>query len=200
MTFQSRVARRVAAIATLLTVCGAVAAADEAGNSPAARAATLTFAGTEYVHRWSKDGQSEFTPPRDNDLARWQDMVTINVHESVRNGDQLADLANRVLDNYQKHGKIVRTDSKPRTAQHPAQHLIVAVLGNPNFVEAAFARLVLVDGTGAVAVYSHRVYGKEAGGAMSEWLKANGPAVENSLMSWEKVPSPAALRQLPQSK
>jgi hypothetical protein len=30
-----------------------------------------------------------------------QDLITINVHEAVVNGDQLADLTNRVLGNYQ---------------------------------------------------------------------------------------------------
>jgi hypothetical protein len=62
-----------------------------------------------------------------------------------------------------------------------------------------FARLVLVDGVGMVAVYSHRVYGKEAGPAMSDWLKASGPATEAALMSWSGMPSAKALKQLPQS-
>lgn len=64
-----------------------------------------------------------------------------------------------MLGNYPKHGKFVRTNSKPCTNQQPAEHLVVAVLGNPAFLEAAFARLVLVDQVGMVVVYSHRVYG-----------------------------------------
>jgi hypothetical protein len=40
------------------------------------------FGGTDYVHRWSKNGQNEFTPPNDKDLDRWRDMVTINVNEA----------------------------------------------------------------------------------------------------------------------
>ena len=127
-------------------------------------------------------------------------MVTINTHDAVRTGDQLAGLANSVLSNYQKHGKIVRTDSKPRTPQRPAEHLIVAILGNPELLEAVFARVVLVDGVGEVAVYSHRIYGKDAAGPMGEWLKANGASIEKALMTWDRIPSPAALRSLPQSK
>ena len=126
-------------------------------------------------------------------------MVTINVHESVRTGEQLADIANRVVGNYQQHGKIVRTDSRPRTPEKPAEHLIVALLGTPNFIEAAFARCLLGNGVGTVAVYSHRVYGKDAGAAMGEWLKANGPATEKTLMNWNGIPAPAALKALPQS-
>jgi hypothetical protein len=171
--------------------------ANTSAPSPIAR--SLAFGGTTYVHRWSQNGQNEFTPPSDADLARWRDMVTINVNEHVRTGDDLAALANGVLGNYRKFGKIVRTDSKPRTAQHPAEHLVVAVLGDPGFLEAAFARFVLVDGGALVIVYSHRIYASKAGDAMSQWLSANGPSVERTLMDWDGAPSIAALRRLPQS-
>jgi len=163
-------------------------------------AITINFRGTDFVHRWSKDNQNEFTPRSDSDLAKWRDMVTVNVHESVANGDQLAEVANRILGNYQRRGKILRTDSKPRTPDRPAEHLIVAALGDPNFLEAAFARCVLVNGVGFVTVYSHRVYGQAAGPEMSEWLKANGVPVEKALMEWDKLPSAASLKRLPQSK
>jgi hypothetical protein len=163
-------------------------------------AVTVNFRGTDFVHRWSKDGQNEFTPRNDSDLAKWRDMITVNVHESVANGDQLAELANRILTNYQRRGKIVRTDSKPRTADRAAEHLIAAALGDPNFLEAAFARCLLVNGVGFVTVYSHRVYGQAAGPAMSEWLKANGALVEKALMEWDKLPSAASLKRLPQNK
>ena len=152
------------------------------------------------MHRWSSKGQNEFTPAGDSDLARWRDMVTINVHERVGNGEELATLANNVLGNYQSHGKILRTDSKPRTSQQNAEHLIVAVLGNPAFLEAAFARFLLADGKGVVIVYSHRIYGENAGPPMSDWLKANGPTTESALMAWGGLPSVAALGKLPQSR
>src|SRR2546427_5562449 len=42
----------------------------------------LSFGGMDYLHRWTKDGQNEFTPESDSDLARWHDMITINVHET----------------------------------------------------------------------------------------------------------------------
>jgi len=163
-------------------------------------ASTVNFRGSDFVHRWSKDGQNEFTPQNDSDLTTWRDMITVNVHESVANGDQLAEVANRILGNYQRRGKILRTESKPRTADRSAEHLIVAALGDPNFLEAAFARCVLVNGVGFVAVYSHRVYGQAAGPAMSEWLKVNGAPVEKALMEWDKMPSAASLKRLPQNK
>ena len=104
-------------------------------------------------------------------------MVTINVNEAVRKGDQLATMANSILANYERRGKIVRTDSKPRTPRRPAEHLIVALPGNATLMEAAFARVMLIDGVAVVAVYSHRAYGRDASGPMGEWLQTNGPTI-----------------------
>jgi len=35
---------------------------------------------------------------------------------------------------------------------------------------------------------------------IGEWLQTNGPGIEKTLMTWDKIPSPSALQQLPQSK
>ena len=158
---------------------------------------TISFRGTPFVHRWSKGGQHEFTPADSADLATWRDMLTLNLHATVASGEQLAEVANKVLDNYQRSGKILQTRSVPRAAAQPAEHLIVAVLGTPDLLEAVFARCLLHDGTGVVAVVSHRVYGKAAGPQMGEWLRGNGPQVEQSLMAWAPLPSVASLKRLP---
>ncbi len=158
----------------------------------------ITFRGTEYLHRFSSAGQSEFTPAADADLSTWKDMVTINLHPTARNGDQLAEVANHVLGNYRANGRILRTDSVPRTDKRSAEHLAVAVLGNASFLEAAFARFLLHEGTGIVVVYSHRIYDTNAGPAMSSWLAENGPSVEAELMGWTP-PSVNAMNGLPQN-
>ena len=155
--------------AGLMHACRARAAASgiaAADGRPDAKASTVRFRGTDFLHRWSKAGQHEFTPSDQPDLASWRDMVTLNVHEAVSSGEQLAGVANQVLGNYQRHGKILQTRSQPRTPARPAEHLIVAVLGQTGFLEAAFARCLLNEGMGMVAVYSHRVYGKAAGPAI----------------------------------
>lgn len=200
MAHRRQVVRTLACCAWVLLLASAFATAQKPSASPPIKAMAINFRGIDYVHRWSRDGQNEFTPDGDSDLARWRDMVTINVHENVADGEQLADLANRVLTNYRNHGKIVRTDSKPRTPQEAAEHVIVAVLGNPAFLEAAFARFVLVDGKGIVVVYSHRVYGQDVGPAMSEWLRDNGATMEKALMGWARLPSVAVLKTLPQAR
>jgi hypothetical protein len=200
MSLRRRLVHGLLATACVLTLPAASPPSEKATASRDAGGKTLRFGDVDYLHRWSKDGQNEFTPKSDPDLATWRDMVTVNVFETVTTGEQLAELANRVLGNYQASGKILRTDSKPRTADRPAEHLLVAALGNPAFLEAAFARLLLKDGVGYVVVRSHRVYGKTTGPAMSEWLQANGPQVEKTLMDWNQFPARDELKRLPQSK
>lgn len=158
------------------------------------RGLSLSFGGQRYWHRFSAGGQHEFTPGEQSDLTTWRDMVTLNVHENVRNDDQLAGLANGVLANYRRAGRIIRTASQPRTAARPAEHLIVALLAGPGLAEAAAARVLLVDGVGVVVVRSHRAYGAQAVVSVADWLTANGPGLETSLMTWSVKPTPAQLR------
>ncbi|MBC7940436.1 MAG: hypothetical protein H7Z19_11830, partial [Chitinophagaceae bacterium] len=154
---------------------------------------------TPYLHRWSKDAQHEFTPAADAYLTTWRDMVTLNVHAKVTTGDQLAQVANQVLANYERNGKIVQTRSVPRSATQPAEHLIVAVLRTPQLLEAAFARCLLHDGAGLVAVVSHRIYGASAGPEMSRWLAAQGQTTEQALIGWSALPPAARLNRLPRA-
>lgn len=186
--------------AGLLQACRVQAAASSPAalaNAADATALTIRFRGIDFRHRWSKAQQHEFTPSDQPDLASWRDMITLNGHSAVTRGEQLAEVANQVLANYQRHGRILQTRSEPRTSVRPAEHLIVAVLGQPAFLEAAFARCLLTEGTGMVAVYSHRVYGKAAGPAMSEWLVAHGLPVEQAWMAWDSMPGGADLKRLP---
>ena len=188
-------ARRQWLLAAALGAGTALATA-ASGRGPAL---TLRLADTDFVHRWSRQDQHEFTPTDDADLERWRDMVTLNLHPAVTQGEQLADVANRVLGNYQRHGKILQTRSTPRSASQPAQHLIVAVLGTPQLLEAVFARCLLHDGVGLVAVRSHRIHGAAAGPAMSDWLRSHGAQQEQALMAWRALPGVAQLRALPAS-
>jgi hypothetical protein len=165
----------------------------------AASANELSLDGVNYLHRWSKNGQNEFTPPAESDLSRWTDMITLNVIDKVSDGEKLAELANRILGTYQAAGKILRTNSLPRTQTRSAEHFIGAVLGSQEFLEAVFARVVLIDGTGLVIVHSHRIYGQKVGPEMADWLRKNGPRSEQVLMDWSDMPGPVELRKLPQN-
>jgi hypothetical protein len=143
----------------------------------------FVFRGVGYFHRWSKNDQHEFTPEKQEKLDRWSDMMTVNAYPDVHDGERLAETANSVLDNYKRHqAKVLKTDSIPRKADRPAEHLIAVVFG-----------------TGCLFVYSHRIYGEKMGDEMSAWLSANGSDVEKALMEWSSMPSPTKSRWLQNS-
>lgn len=150
---------------------------------------SLTFSGVEYIHRYTKGNLNEYTPKAQSDLKTWTDMVTINDYANVKSGEDLAKSANSVLDTYKaQKAMVVKTDSVPRSAKKEAEHLIVVMFPRPTFIETAFARFLIVDGKGYSIVYSHRVYGKKAGDAMSKWLLKNGDSTESALMKMPTVP------------
>ena len=154
----------------------------------------LRFGDQPFLERWSSNHQHEFTPPGQEDLSRWTDMVTINLYPGVKDGEGLADTANRVLSTYkQAKAQVVRTTSLPSTAKRPAEHLIVALFPTRDAIEAAFARFRLAEGIGTSVIYSHRIHGRQAGPAMAAWLEANGPTIEQRLMTLQNLPSPRSL-------
>lgn len=149
----------------------------------------LRFSDVEYLHRWSKNDQHEFTPRDQADLARWADMITINRYRQVKDGEALAGSANAVLENYKNNrAMVVKTHSVPRTPKKPAEHLVVVLFPRPDFIEAVFARFKMDGGAGVAVIYSHREYGNKIGDQMSAWLKKNGPGIEKTLMAWDRLP------------
>jgi len=160
----------------------------------------IKFNDSNYLHRWSKGTQHEFTPESQPDFKKWEDMITINYYKDVKDGEKLALIANNLLSTYKKYGaKVLRTNSIPRTTEKPAEHLIVVVFGQPQFIEFVQARLIINKGMGSSIVYSHRMYGKKIGEKMSKWLQTNGPILEKELMSLDQIPSFKQLEKLVQN-
>jgi len=192
-------------LSSALLLAGALAAPAASIAAPPERAAAdatavaFSFDGTPYVHRWSQKGQNEFTPPAQADLAKWQDMVTVQLYDKVHTADQLAFIANAVLVAYQKAGLIIRTNSLAATAARPAEHMVVAVLDDKGLREMVFARFRLVPEGGEALIYSHRVYGPKPDDTASAWFRENDLPLEKAMMMWTDIPSVAALRALPQS-
>lgn len=177
------------AVLTFILTVGNVAVASTEGKATDGLA-SLSFGSVEYLHRWSKNDQHEFTPRGQDNLERWTDMLTIHRYRSVTSGEGLAAMANAVLGNYQRNNAmLVRTDSVPRTMEKPAEYLIVVLFPRPEFIEAVFARFKIVDGVGAAVIYSHREYGQDARERMSAWLEENGTRTEDTLMNWEGFPA-----------
>jgi hypothetical protein len=170
----------------LVTACSNLLAQ----NKPA-----FSFNSIDYFHRWSEKNQHEFTPAKQEDLKKWSEMMTINFYRDAHDGDQLASIANAVLETYKNHNaKVLKTNSVPRTSDHPAEHFIAVAFGQKDFIELAFARFKLVNGVGCSCVFSHRIYGEKVGGQASAWLKTNAPATEKALMEWNAIPSPETLK------
>ncbi|MEY2560467.1 MAG: hypothetical protein QOG51_882 [Verrucomicrobiota bacterium] len=186
--------RRNAVIA-LLAVAFIALGAEETPAIPSEAKPAFVFRNAGYFHRWSKNDQHEFTPEKQEDLEKWSDMITVNRYPDVHDGDRLAQTANAVLENYEKHqAKVLKTNSLPRTGDRPAEHFIAVVFTQPAFIEVAFARIKLMDGTGCSFIYCHRFYGEKIGDQASAWLEANGAEIEEALMGWSSMPSPASLR------
>jgi hypothetical protein len=169
---------------SVAAVCGALYA-EETRAIPSATKPAFVFRDVGYFHRWSQNDQHEFTPEGQQDLNKWSDMITVNAYPDVDDGERLAEKANAVLENYKSHqARVLKTNSVPRTADRPAEHLIAVVFGRSNFIEVAFARFKLVDGKGCSFVYSHRIYGEKIGDQASAWLSGNGAEIEKALMEW----------------
>lgn len=157
--------------------------------------AAFSFSENKYFHRYTKGDQHEYTPNSQEDLNAWTEMVTINLYRRVRAGEALAATANAVLENYKAHGAVVvKTASVPRTKAKPAEHFIVVSFNRPEFIEAAFARFRMHNGFGCAVIYSHRVYGINAGNEMRAWLAKNGLVTEKNLMTWDAMPKLEALK------
>jgi len=175
-----------------IAMCGvsfALQVTSALGADKEAKEAAFSFADVKYYHRFTEKDLHEYTPEGQEDLEAWKDMVTINYYPMAKDGEALASIANGVLENYKRaKALIVRTDSVPRTKEKEAEHLAVAVFMRPEFAEVAFARVRMHEGVGTSVVYSHRIYGKEIGDEVSEWLKKNGAATEKVLMKWDAMP------------
>lgn len=156
--------------------------------------ATLAFQGTTFHLRWAKDGQFEFTPAGQEDLQTWSEMVTVWRYPGIKDGEGLARQANATLGAYKgAQGRILRTNSTPRTPSKPAEHFVAAFLGNASLVEFTAARFVMVDGQGAAVIYSRRAYGKPAKPDLGPWVSRHGADVERRLMAFDPRPVLAAL-------
>jgi hypothetical protein len=98
-------------------------AEDRRSHATTADKPAFVIGGVGYFHRWSQNDQHEFTPTGQDDLEKWSDMITISVYPTAHDGDALAVRANAVLENYKSHGgRVLRTDSVPRTPDRPAEH------------------------------------------------------------------------------
>jgi hypothetical protein len=124
--------------------------------APRAQEQDLTFDGTRYSRRCSREPQHEYTPAGQDDLSTWNDMVTLIGYPNAKTPGQMAMVAHELVSIYTGHSaRVMRVDAIPATQETAAMYFVVALFIHSTFVEAVFARLELVDGEGAAVLYSH---------------------------------------------
>lgn len=173
----------------------------DAARQAAENGPRFAYAGSTWVHRWSKQGQHEFTPADQPDLEHWTRMVTVNLHPQVSDQEGLPGLVSSVTRNYERVGRVIRSVRKAGAGTEgvPAEHLVSAVLEAPGVAEAACARILFRGGTGLVVVASRRWYGANAKQEATAWLEEHGADEESALMAFDAIPSADALRALPEA-
>jgi hypothetical protein len=163
----------------------------------APKPSSVVFLGEEYFHRWSMNGQNEYTPKGSEDLAAWSNMLTLN--PTSLDPAHLPELASTIRANYEKAGATVLSAESVEGQTGKTEYFQAAVFTTPAFMEAALTRVFLVEGRPLIATYAKRFYGADVSAQMSAWLKQNRTPIEKSLRTWTGAPTRKALEALPQS-
>ena len=163
---------------------------------------TFTFDRQNYVNRWSKSGQNEFTPTSEKDLNKWNDMMTVSIFKHLTNlqGVKAASVATQGL--YKSAGVLLDTTNRKK-ADQSEDYLLVGLIEDPNkaYTEIAFTRFMLVKGHGQSIVYSHRIYHSGPDKAVVDsWLATHKATMTDQLANWSDWPGEIALSKLPESK
>lgn len=162
-----------------------------------ATAHTVSLNSQAFVHRWSYgDKMHEFTPPGQEDLSSWQDMITMEYLPGIKNRQDLARLADKLLGFYQERGgKIVGSIALHTLDDPVTEHFIAVLLGTSEVIEFVQTRLQILDGIGTVTTYAHRIYAPHRAN-MAVWMPKNGPAREKALLRWQGTPSYGAMASI----
>jgi hypothetical protein len=155
-------------------------------NSQSPATAKVTFRGTEYLLR-SQDGKTyEFTPPGQEDLSAFTDMLALNLFPTAHDQEALDTITSRTLAIAQgAKATILRTISVSASGQQPGEHFFAAVVPTPHDVDFDATRFVLVDKQVVGVYYTHRSYGQSAAATASAWATKNAADVEQQLLHFD---------------
>lgn len=160
-------------------------------QQPASAQPALDFDGKRYLHRYSKDGQHEFTPAGQEDLQRWQEMMTLVVKADF-DAERRRQWAEAMAAVYKEKGLLIQADQPPG-----GEYRMLGVLSAPGVVEVNFVR-VMPYGSGAMAVMVQRRFYGEESRQMADWVRDNTPRLSGLLVEWQP-PSESVVGALPQS-
>ena len=183
LAFAAATAAALTAAATPHGPTGSAAATPDL-QSPAT--AKVTFRGTEYLLRSSQGNTYDFTPPGQEDLSTFTDMLELNLYSAAHDQEALATITSRVQAIAQgAKATILRTIPVSASGQQPVEHFLAAVMPTPHGVDFDAIHFVLVDKQGAGVFYTHRSYGESAAGTTSAWVTKNAAAVEQQLLQFD---------------
>jgi hypothetical protein len=208
--FAFALAATAAALAATATPHAPTGLAVATPNSQSPATAKVTFRGTEYLLR-SLDGKTyEFTPPGQEDLSAFTDMLALNLFPTAHDQEALDTITSRTLAIAQgAKATILRTISVSASGNQPGEHFFAAVVPTPHDVDFDATRFVLVDKQVVGVYYTHRSYGQSAAATASAWGTKNAADVEQQLLHFDassmvsavKIPTspslPAANTDLP---
>jgi hypothetical protein len=168
----------------LATTTAALAAAATL-DLPSPATARVTFRGTEYLLRSSQGHTYDFTPPGQEDLSAFTDMLELNLYPAAHDQEALATITSRVRAIAQGAKATILPTSVSASGQQPGDHFFAAVLPTPHGVDFDAIHFVLVDKQGYGVFYTHRSYGESAAGKTSEWVTKNAADVEQQLLRFD---------------
>jgi len=178
--------RRSIFFACVLAATTAALAAAASPDLPSPATAKVTFRGTEYLLRSSQGNTYDFTPPGQEDLSAFTDMLELNLYPAAHDQEALATITSRVRAIAQgAKATILPPISVSAPGQQPADHFLAAVLPTPHGVDFDAIHFVLVDNQGYGVFYTHRSYGESAAGKTSEWVTKNAADVEQQLLRFD---------------
>ena len=179
-------AATAAALAAATTPHGPTGLLAATPGLPSPATAKVTFRGTEYLLR-SLDGKTyEFTPPGQEDLSAFTDMLALNLFPTAHDQVALDTITSRTLAIAQgAKATVLRTISVSASGQQPGEHFFAAVVPTPHDVDFDATRFVLVDKQVVGVYYTHRSYGPSAAGTTSAWVTKNAVDVEQQLLHFD---------------
>lgn len=151
----------------------------------------LSFDGKRYLHRYSKNGQHEFTPAGQEDLQRWQEMMTLVVNQGF-DTEKTRRWAEAMAAGYKERGMLIQADQPPG-----GEYRMLGVLGAPGVIEVNFVRVMPYGSAAMAAMVQRRFYGED-GRQMADWVRDNTPRISGLLVDWQP-PSQSAVAALPES-
>ena len=145
----------------------------------------VTFRGTEYLLRPSQGNTYDFTPPGQEDLSAFTDMLSLNLYPAAHDQQALATITSRTVAVAQGAKATILPSISGSASGQPGEHFFAAVLPTPHGVDFDAIRFVLIDKQVVGVFYTHRSQGQSAAASTNAWVGKNAADVERQLLQFD---------------